>query len=162
MKYLPFEYIIYTSHLSQEEVMANLSGSVEWQKVHVFGSGSTKEYRGLVNGNHFNISRIIFKRNAFQPQIIGTVQQHATGTRVEVKMQLNTFILCFSAFWCFAVLVFLIVNIASSDRSYPSVLIPFGMLLATYLTAILSFKAETKKSKRFLEQLLDAKKVSEK
>lgn len=151
MKYLPFEHIIYESPLSQEEVMAKLSNSVEWQKVYVFGSGSTKEYRGLIEGNHFNISRIIFKRNAFQPQITGTVRQQNTGTRIEVKMQLGTFILGFSALWCLAVFIFLIVNVISADRSYPGILIPIGMLLATYLTAILSFRAETKKSRSFLK-----------
>lgn len=162
MKYLPFEHIVYESPFSQEEVMAQLSRSVEWQKVYVFGSGSAKEYRGLIDGNHFNISRIVSKRNAFQPQISGTVQQRTAGTRIEVKMQPGTFILGFSALWCVAVFIFLIVNIISADRSYPSVLIPIGMLLAAYLTAILSFKAETKKSGSFFEKLLRAKVVSEK
>ncbi|MBP2615935.1 hypothetical protein J2772_001075 [Chryseobacterium jejuense] len=46
MKYLPFEHIIYSTNLSEEEVITRLSGCVEPTKFG-FRKRSDKEYEGI-------------------------------------------------------------------------------------------------------------------
>ncbi len=164
MKYLPFEHIIYTSPFPQDEVMAILSRSVERKTVRIFKNGPTKEYEGIIDGYRFNISRIIRGRNSFQPRITGTVQPDTTGARIEIKMQLHLFVLIFSVFWGLMVAAFLIVDVTSANMrySYVDTLLPIFMLIIFYLMVILGFKTETKKSRRFFEQLLDAKIILDK
>jgi hypothetical protein len=84
MKYLPFEHIIYSTNLSEEEVITRLSGCVEPKKFG-FRKRSDKEYEGYIYENGFEINRIIKNRNSFDPDISGIFRKIIIGYKLRLK-----------------------------------------------------------------------------
>lgn len=160
MKYLPYERIVYRTHLPEEEVMAKLSGFVESKKFR-FGKTSAKEYEGFINNNSFEINRIINNRNSFLPQIRGVIQKTNYGTQIEVTMKLQVFVFLFLIMWCGFVLFFLISICITQEKISLLFLAPVGMLLFVYALTMFGFKIESKKSKEFLRKSLDAEIIFE-
>lgn len=158
MKYLPFEHIIYTTHLSKQEIIKRLSDATE-PKRNTFASNrkSTKEYEGFINDDHFEINRIIRNRNSFLPQISGLIQENTHETQIEVKMKLNWFVVIFLIFSCSFVLCFFITILIAVEKIYFDVLIPVGMLVFVYALTMLGFKIESMRSKEDLKKIFDAK-----
>lgn len=157
MKYLPFEHLIYQTNLSEKEVIVKLSDYMQTKRNRFkFNGNPTKEYEGFINGNSFEINRIIKNRNSFLPQITGTIQRNNNETQIEVKMRLDWAVFGFLFFWCSFVLFFLIMTLTQSEIS-TDILIPFFMLLFAYLLTMLGFKIESKRSKKDLEKMLGAK-----
>lgn len=166
-KYFPFENYVLTTRLSVEEVIRCLAENIEPKKnfrFSLFSKGSNKPYEGQILGNTFTISRIINYRNSFLPIITGHISTYSGETQINVKMRLDTFVLIFISLWlgivgfaCLGIIlrgVFQIQQILQDDFS-PMTLIPFAMFLFGCLLATLPFKVESKKSKEFLEHLLD-------
>lgn len=160
MRYLPFEHIIYTTHLSEEEVMDILSRCVGQKSGRIFRNSPVKAYEGYINGSRFTISRVVKNRNAFVPRITGTVQQDNTETRIEIKMQLSALVNFFSILFCLMAFSFLIAGMMRSDQDDGDALLAAGMLSGIYLLMMLGFKTESKKSGQLFEKLFDAKIIS--
>lgn len=98
MKFLPTENITYKTRLKEDEIIRRLSDCIEPEKTFRFGifsSGSTKSYEGKINGQTFNIKRIISYRNSFLPRINGVIERDFDGLTIKVKMRLHTFVIVF-------------------------------------------------------------------
>ena len=167
MKFLPAENIIYKTRLKPKEIIKRLADSIEPAKTfrfRLFGSNSAKAYEGQINGQAFEIKRIINYRNSFLPRITGSIEQEYDGTTVKVKMRLHVLVLGFLCIWCCVVGFFCISILSfivrSREFSLPT-LIPFGMLLFAYVLTLASFKYESKKSKKDFEAMLETEAIEE-
>ncbi len=166
-KYLPFENYVLTSKLSLEEVTRRLADNIEPKKsfrFSGFNKSSNKPYEGQISNGTFTISRIINYRNSFLPVVTGHISTFIGKTQINVKMQPVTFVLIFIFLWLgivgLACLVIILVGLLQFQQVLqngfsPMILISFGMFLFGCLFTTLAFKAESKKSKEFLEQLFE-------
>lgn len=161
MKYLPFEHLIYKTNLSEQEVLTRLAGFIDKKKIRIFRNNLTKEYEGTIDGNCFEINRIIKGRNSFQPQINGEIQQNNYETQIEIKMRLHWSVFIFLLFWCVFVFCALITIFINAEKVSAEAFFPLLMLFIAYLFTMFGFKIESKKSKKDLERMLDAKIVQE-
>jgi len=169
-KYLPYENYILTSSLNKEEITNRLQENVSLKYYSTFqkkqNTISEKPYEGTIDENKFLINRVIDYRNSFLPVISGEITSKLSGSEIHIKMQLNTFTKIFISIWlgiislvCIGMTFALIINFSkiANQEFRPASLIPFGMLAFGLLLTILSFKAESSKSKIFLEKLLEEK-----
>lgn len=162
MKFLPYEHIIYKTRLKEEEIIRRLSDCIEPEKtfrIRFIGIRSKKPYEGEINGLSFRMNRIINYRNSFLPRITGVIEKEFDGLRINVKMRLHIFVLVFLCVWCVGVglgsLVFLTLAINHLVH-VPMALIPLGMLVFSYLLTMGAFKFESIKSKKYLQEILEA------
>jgi len=163
MRFLPFENITYETRLSSEEVLKRIHEIIEPKKTFrmtgIFGSNNHKPYQGSLNGNSFNITRIIGYSNSFLPRITGLVEKDFGLTKIHVKMRLHLFVLVFMSIWCvglgFGCLVFLAASLGKGTFE-PTAFIPLGMLLFGLVMVTGSFKYESIKSKKYFAQLFEA------
>ena len=163
MKYLPFENITYRTNLELEEIQKRINEVIEPKKTFrmtgIFGNSNHKPYEGSINGNSFNMTRIIGYRNSFLPRIKGEIEKGFNGNKINVKMRLHAFVIVFMFIWfggvgigCLAVLS----TLSNSDNFEPMTLIPCGMLVFGYALVTGGFKYESIKSKKYLAQLFEA------
>jgi hypothetical protein len=166
MKYLPFENITYKSNLNSEEIIKKIDEIIEPKKAFsvsgIFGNNkNNKPYEGNIVGNSFNITRLISYRNSFLPKIKGIIEKDYDGTKVNIKMRMNTFVIIFMFIWfggvgigCLAVLTS---GFKFGNQNFePMTLIPFGMLIFGYALVTGGFKYESIKSKKYLAELFEA------
>tara|TARA_Y100001934_G_C12346411_1_gene773062 strand:+ start:1401 stop:1910 length:510 start_codon:yes stop_codon:yes gene_type:complete len=165
MRYLPFENITYLTKLELEEIQKRIDEVIEPEKTFrmtgIFKSSDHKPYEGTVDGNSFNITRIIGYRNSFLPKISGVIEKDLKGNKINVKMRLHVFVIVFMFIWfgicgveCLAVLA--IGFNFFSQNFQPITLVPFGMLIFGYALVTLGFKYESIKSKKYLAELFEA------
>lgn len=162
MNFLPTENITYKSKLKNEDLLSRLAAAIEPEKTFrfpAFSSGSTKPYEGQINGQTFEIKRIIRYRNSFLPRITGTIESHPYGTTIHVKMRLHIFVITFLFFWCGMVGIG---SIAIAKHYFEGAafnaiaLIPFGILLLVYTLTMGAFTFESNRSKKDLQQIFEA------
>ncbi|ACU59576.1 hypothetical protein [Chitinophaga pinensis] len=166
-KYLPFENYVLTTRLPVMEVIKRLHNNIEISRglqLSHLNNSSGKPYTGEITSSTFKMSRIINYRNSFLPQITGEITSFLDETQIIIKMQPVTFVLIFMSFWLgtvgLACLGILLTGLSQlpllfSEGFSPFVLIPFVMFVFGCLLCTLAFKTEAKKSKAFLEQLLE-------
>lgn len=162
MSFLPYENIIYESNLTESDLRDRISQNIESKKSFRvgFGNKNTKPYEGYINGNIFEINRIVSYRNSFLPQIKGVISQANGATRINVKMRMHIFIYIFLTIWCGGVgLAFIAMLISSINNNNfePAIFIPFGMLIFAYLLTTGGFKFESSISKKDLEKILNSR-----
>ena len=160
MKYLPFEHIIYRTNLPEQEVIQRLSDHVQPKKWG-FRNNRTKDYEGFVEGDRFEINRIIENRNSFLPQINGVVQKKNNETEIEVTMRLQGFVLGFLIMFCGFVVSFFIAVATTEKKSPIFFLMPLFMLLFIYVLTRVGFKWESRKSKAYLKERFEAEIIKE-
>lgn len=149
MKIIPKRNIIFITKDSKEEVLRKISESTQ--------------YQGTINSESFNIYRNIDYRNSFLPQIKGRFFDDYNATKIEITMQLHTFVLAFMSMWLALALLFcgiIISDIVKSGIPISNLgmfhLIPFGMLLFGFLLAYIPFTIECRISEKDLQSILDA------
>lgn len=168
-KLLPFEKYTLRTSLSKEEVLKKISENIQQEKkfkISVFGEDFSKPYSWKIIENTFSITRNINYRNSFLPFITGTVETSINNkTNIDIKMRPILPVLIFISIWmglvgivCITMLTVAIINFDefSINEFSPEALIPFGMFLFGFLLTYFAFKFEAKKSKEFLERLLNA------
>jgi hypothetical protein len=167
MKYLPTENITFKTELTEKEIINRLSDLIQPAKTFRFGifsPSSSKSYEGLINGQTFDIKRIISYRNSFLPRINGIIERDVDGSRIKVKMRLHTFVTVFLCIWCggagFACVAFLSQAFRNSKFN-PGALIPLGMLIFVYGLVMAGFKYESSKSKQYLRSIFEADVIEE-
>lgn len=165
-KILPFEELLYHSKLTKEELFLHLQNEIEAEKS--FGLGAhkysySKPYIGKVFNNQFEIKRAINYRNSFLPIIKGEIQDAVNGSKIKIKLKLVDIVKVFMIIWlsgvflaCIAVGTNFAINGFDPETGF-TILIPFGMLLFGILMVTISFKAESRKSKKDLEEMLQAR-----
>jgi hypothetical protein len=161
MNFLPTENIIYKTRLKEADVVKRLGDIVEPEKGYRFGfgTGSTRQYEGQINGQMFNIKRIIGYRNSFLPRINGTIEKNYDGTTIKVKMQLHILIVVFLCVWCggFGLAGIAILTQAFRSSEFNAMtLIPVGMLIFVYGLTMGGFKFESVRSKKDLQAIFEA------
>lgn len=162
MKFLPAENITYKTRLNEDEIIKRLSDYIEPEKTFwlgMFNSSSTKSYEGQIEGQRFNIKRIIKYRNSFLPRINGVIERDLDGLTIKVKMRLHIFVIVFLCIWCGGVglgCIALLTESLNSSEINLATLIPFGMLMFAYLLTMGGFKFESNKSKRDLQTIFEA------
>jgi hypothetical protein len=153
MIFLPYEYIVYETSLSQEEVLFQLKSKVEKRKLFRFSSKSDeKPYEGKFNNYSFKINRIISYRNPSLPRIRGKITKGKEKTIIKVRMRLPIFTIIFMFIWFGG--VFFGINQA---LTYPNGDLGLFPLLFALLVGggiyIGGFKYESNKSKKFLKTI---------
>jgi hypothetical protein len=166
---LPYERCVFTTHLSQQEVLKRIDDNIQVRPNFRFSFSPprySKPYSGYIRANFFEMTRNISYRNSFLPLITGTVSTESGQTQVTIIMKPVLFVTIFMCIWLgFAGLVSLIVTLGALtelNRSVhtafdPAMLIPYGMFAFGYLLFFFAFKFESGPSARFLEDLLEAK-----
>lgn len=168
--FLPFDNFKLLTKLSATEVQQRIESITEPKKGFSFSfSGNrNKPYEGNLLDRSFEISRIINYRNSFLPVIKGHISTCLGKTEVSIKMRPVFFVLIFMSFWLgvvgMACLGFTIAAILHFRQLLeqgfsPGALIPFGMFAFGYALLTIAYKAESRKSKTFLTQLLEAEEV---
>lgn len=169
LNFLPYENLIYTTHLSKEEILKQLQEVTEPKKnlrwKGIFADKNHLPYEGIINQDSFKINRITDDRNSFLPQIEGRIEAEVEGnkkqTRIHIKMRLHTFVLVFMGIWL-TVVGFISIGVLSSlffseanEAFNIAIVIPFFMFLVGLSFPNLAFHYEGNKSKEFFENLLE-------
>ena len=166
-KYLPYEDYALTSKLSVEEVRKRIFENIEPKKTYRFpgfNKNTVKLYEGTLIDNAFTITRIINSRNSFLPVITGDISTFLGKTQIKIEMRLVHLVLVFMSLWLgivglVCIGIFLVGALKFKEiletGFSPMLLIPYAMFIFGCLLVILSFKAESKKSKDFLLELLE-------
>lgn len=146
---LPYEQMIYTTHLTKEEVLDRLQRAIEpYRLFRIWPSDGEKPYQGYVKGSKFSALRIMYYRNSYQPRVTGSVVQQQGNTCIRVSMRLRYYTLGFTAVIMFFVgLLALVSNFNGA---------PIFILLFVYGLTLLGFKYESAKSRRFFAALFEA------
>lgn len=164
MKLLPREELTYQTNQSGKTVLQQLADLVEPPKafrIHFFWQKKKahKPYQGKIEGNQFEISRIISYRNSFLPQIKGIITHKGKQTQIDIRMELNPFVKVFAIAWCVGIALFFgsILFYAISNGNFtPIILIP--LLLIIFMVGMTwgGFLYESKKAKQAFEALWGA------
>ena len=165
---LPYEQFTLISKLSKDEVRKRISDNIEHRKglqFSLFRRSSLKPYEGQIFGDSFKINRIIQYRNSFLPIVTGNISTFPGKTHISVKMKLANVVLIFVSIWlgvvglvCLGMFLALFLQFQQFVQKpfSPELLIPFGMFAFGCLLTTLSFKYESKKTKKFLTDILEA------
>ncbi|WP_240410171.1 hypothetical protein [Flavisolibacter nicotianae] len=159
------------TQLTQDEVRNRIESVTEPRKsFRLISKKSEKPYQGKLVSDSFVISRIISGRNSFLPVIKGNISAYAGRTEISIRMRPVVAVLIFMTFWLGAVGFVCVGIIVSGILQFrqltihsfsPVALIPFGMFAFGYGLLILSYRAESHKSKTYLKQLLEAEEYQE-
>lgn len=157
----PSERFKMTTYLSPEEVIKKLSEVVEptSSQIQIRPNKSDKPYQGQIGEHSFKISRIIYSRNSFLPEIKGRIQPQGRGSQIEIEIKLDPFVIIFMYFWLSMVALgaFIFLGVALLEQKFePEYLIPVGMLIFGSVLPRIAFLPEAKKSKQFLMELFQA------
>jgi hypothetical protein len=172
MKILPFGNTTYYSHFSSEQIKLKLAEKITPidPTIKLASLGYYKKraelskkypYEGVVEGNTFNINRIIGYRNSFLPMINGNIIQDGEGSKIEVKLKMHPFVLVFMVVWFISVIFICLAVIASlffSNEFEPKSLLVFLFPIFGIALLYVGFTPEKKKIGTFLEQLFQATK----
>ena len=116
----------------------------------------TKPFEGEINYNTFKIQRIIGGRDSFLPVIEGKILKAQTNTEIFITMRMTIYTY---TVWLFitGVLffpIFKIIKIMLLKNHFDSgILIFLAIIVLVYLFALLSFRSESLKAKKLLENL---------
>lgn len=143
------EFII-VSKKSKEAIVKILQENTSPQRE----SGSCRFFNGQILEDSFKIRRNINYRNSFLPVINGVLEETDYGTKVTIKARMESFVRIFMYIW-FGIISLACIVTLFSDLEFPFKFIPYFMLFAGILTAVLQYKYEIKKAKAMLEEILE-------
>jgi hypothetical protein len=92
MNLFPFENIVISSPLSENEIKNSLKNNIEWNTElgMTFNKNSIRDYEGFVQGGKFKIRRILKSGiNSFIPIVTGDVVEKVNGSQIELKFRLH-------------------------------------------------------------------------
>ena len=159
MIFFPYESYKLITKLTPDAIRLRLQENIEPQKLfrlNFISNSSTKFFEGAVNYNKFRIQRIIGGRNSFLPIIEGKILNIAIDTEILITMRMAiytyTIWLIVTGVLLFA-FVLLIKSMSSKNQFNSGIIILSAMIIFNYLFAVLSFKWESSKAKKFLDNL---------
>lgn len=162
-QFLPYESLEYHSRRQAEELVHRIATNIELVRefrYRHYNRKHAKPFEGSVSGNTFKIKRIINYRNSFIPIVIGQVFSGPTGARVQVKMRMHILVIVFLFVFFGSILSFAqIINTTPTEADdmlfgLNPVLFPYAIFIIAYTAITLIFKVESKKAKRFIEDLI--------
>ncbi|MFN0063228.1 MAG: hypothetical protein ACKVPX_12040 [Myxococcaceae bacterium] len=119
-------------------------------------SRNHKPYQGQITGSTFKVTRVIHYRNSFLPTVVGSVRSDGTGAVIEATLRLNPFVTAFMALWLGGVTAGAIGMTAhqlSGGKNPAAAVVPALMFVFGYLLMQGGFLFESRKAKRFLEEI---------
>jgi len=162
MKWLPVENITYRSSLDKETLFKRLltnDNTGEPYPVLGIRMQQARVYTVSIDKDTFAMQRRINYRNSFLPQIRGVIQQNASGLEIQVKMRLPLFAMVFMVIW-FVVLFFIFFSTAFTAKNVMALPL-LGLMIFGYALTMIGFKIESQRSKKDLQQILDAEILEE-
>ncbi len=160
-QFLPSEKLTITSQKSIDELVQNMSKVLSFERTFLdkfLRKKTEKKYEGQIDGNQFQIKRIIYYRNSFLPTITGAFERSLDCTKIHIEMQMNSFVKVFLFLWFVMVLtVFLgfLVNSILTLTFHFLIFIPIGMFCILYGVVYLAFTFESRKSIRDLKEIFE-------
>ena len=144
MYYLPHTTFEIKTELSKEEVLQRISSVLSGKSFFVnYFKRDGKIFKGTVEKDSFQISRIITHQNSWNPIISGEVIENSRGSIVKVEMNLSLGVRIFSIFWiCFMLLMSFF-----SYSSYEDLYEPAGMIATLYVITFFAFNIAAEKAK---------------
>lgn len=145
------------TRLPQMEASARLASQVEpprWLRL----GGGDKPFQGEFYGRHFSITRIIRYRNSFLPVVTGSVEPSGAGSRVQVHMRMQVFVMAFLVVWIIAAIAMgigIASEVAAHSVDYDPLLllVPVGMIAFVAAMSLGGFWFEANKQERMLREL---------
>lgn len=156
MLLLPIEDFTLRSRLSERDLVKRLQEYVQSDRP---AGESARPYFGKVDLESFEIRRAISYRNDFLPKISGEIFTDLGGTKVKVSMRVSAPTAIFMMLWIGGVSIacaLAIVSWVKGDGFEFKEAIPFGMLSIGIAVVLAGFKIESSRSKRDLQEILDA------
>ena len=101
MKVLPWEGLEIDTFLSSEAVAEKMAAATDrprWWNWLIAPAGQFI-FIGEINKDGFRVKRVVRGRNSFRPLVTGTFHATPTGTRVSVRMQLESGVKAFLCLW---------------------------------------------------------------
>jgi len=149
MNIFPFQKIVLTSKLNENELTSRLNEYVEPSRFKLYWlRDSPKLYVGNITEKGFGIRRIFKGRNSFIPFVIGKIEKEGAGSKIVVIMRLHyivmfplLFLTCFVFFY-------------GVIKENNFVLLFF--ILVFYLVLMYFFNIETNRTKKDLQIFLEA------
>jgi len=164
MKFFPYENFYILSPLKPDEVVELLNKealSPDIGTSYKIGGhnplGSNTPFKGDITSNKFACKPTIIYRNAFLPQITGSIDARDGGSRVHVKMKISIFVMIpmVLIITAVAILSILFMPRLFSDKHSATDAIPILAFLVLYSMVLGAFKSESVTSKTYLVALLD-------
>jgi hypothetical protein len=162
MRFLPYENFHIISDLKPDEVQQKLTEVTSSDSGYIisfprsYPAGPNTPFTGHVSNNTFEIKPKIIYRNAFLPQIRGSFEAYNEGSKINIKMTLNIFVLTFMSIWLIGsgIAFFQLFPEMVSNHHKARDAAPPLMLLVCYGVTLGGFKSESISSKTFLTDLL--------
>jgi hypothetical protein len=165
MNFLPYEKFTIQTNKSVATVESIMKDNVE-PKLFIdttLGPSISKDFYGVVGSDCFEIKPITWMRNSFVPSIKGKIKIGQVDIKMMLSRDIVAFIVAFSAFCLFFFVLCLLPGTVVESKSLielhlnPNLFmtsIPIIMLIFSYSLTYVSFKYETKKSKKILIGML--------
>ena len=163
MKIIPSDRIEIISPLSKTEVEKRLRENIQPKRgieLRLSRPKNQKIFEGTLFGDNFQIQRVINGKNSFLPQIKGTINDSANGTKILMDLKVHGFVIGFMAFWLGGVglaLVGTIYGIVTQGTNplfaiAPLIMFAFGIGLAYF-----GFNSEKEKSISEMKRIVDGR-----
>jgi hypothetical protein len=160
MGFKPYEEFDIITQLTPTEVQAKLEGAVSPRNeafTNMFSNGPITPFNGYAGDGVFEFEPNIVYRTSFNPEVVGFIVQHETGSKIHIKIKLANFVIFGLYVWVGALsligLASLITNKNIFDSTY-SYIIPFAIAAFSYWWFISCFNDESNEIKSKLETLL--------
>ncbi len=96
--FLPYREYRYTSPLPAQAILDRISADLEPEKL-IRLRRSEKPFEGKIQGQAFQMQRLIRYRNSFLPRIAGTVEDKISHREVHVRMRMHSLVEVFLIIW---------------------------------------------------------------
>jgi len=170
-QFIPYEKLTLETKLSEEEVHARIiantsENTTPFGSLFSRGSSSEKFFNGYRTEHGFLLVPSISYRNSFLPKIEVRTESLRFGTTIDLKLQLNAFVKVFGMIWLGVVFIILIVNLSllfdpNQQNEHSQFAVPLFMFLVVYGMFWGGFKYESARSRKFLQEVLEANEMND-
>jgi len=159
MKIFPNDNFKIRTRTKKAEILKILSDNIEPIKDYrgsIFSRVSQNKFEGEAFGNEFNIQRIIYTRNIFNPKIIGNIKSTEDETEININFEISYYErIIFTIIFAFLIvfqLLSIFKNFENSKITLSSFIATFFVIFI-YLMMRLKYNFEIKSAKIELNEL---------
>ena len=161
--FLPYKRIVISTSLTTENCVSLISAAISPNRtINTWFSSSSKEFEGSVNEQGFKIQKVIHNRNSFLPVLNGKFIQFEKGTKIEVRLSLDTLVLVFTSFWLAGMggfFLLLVIDSISAGVPNKDMWYPLGAIGFFYFMILVGFGSYAKRTEEFITNLFENYKV---
>ncbi len=160
---IPYEKVTFCTNLSKNETRGRLNSQItaDLNMGLLSGSPISKTYFiGKFTDYQFEIRRAINYQNSFLPMIQGEILSEFDGCSVSLTLRLHKFVRIFLLlFGTLGLLFGTLYGFSSQDDFIKGLCLPIGMVLFTYILALVGFKAESQPALKYIQKLIEGTRV---